>query len=228
MGAGGSSANKWPCAATSLLMAQPLYCHHPITNHHVSDSHRRLGPGRMTSEVETCHTDVPQTKTKQRLCCRIENWKLSSEGVIICKQRFNLSICSISELLESVTTTTAATLHWAALVSGTLETVSCWLAGISVKPGVWRLSRQLPSASPRNLGPCRTIAPSPYKWYNWFSGRKKPSRLGFLINNNKIGSKSPSSCQLQTQLVCASVRWQPRADITGSIEAIAIFFLIII
>ena len=28
MGAGGSSANKWPCAATSLLMAQPLYCHH--------------------------------------------------------------------------------------------------------------------------------------------------------------------------------------------------------
>ena len=40
-------------AATSLLMAQPLYCHHPITNHHVPDSHRRLGPGRMTSEVET-------------------------------------------------------------------------------------------------------------------------------------------------------------------------------
>ena len=111
VGAGGSSANKWPCAATSLLMAQPLYCHHPITNHHVPDSHRRLGPGRMTSEVETCHTDVPQTKTKQRLCCRIENWKLSSEGVIICKQRFNLSICSISALLESVTITTAATLH---------------------------------------------------------------------------------------------------------------------
>ena len=125
-----SSANKWPCAATSLMKAQPLYCHHPITNHHVPDSHRGLGPRRMTSEVETCHTDVPQTKTKQRLCCRIENWKLSSEGVIICKQRFNLSICSISELLESVTITTAATLHWAAPVSGTLETVSCWIAGI--------------------------------------------------------------------------------------------------
>ena len=104
----------------------------------------------MTSEVETCHTDVPQTKTKQRLCCRIENWKLSSEGVIICKQRFNLPICSISELLESVTITTAATLHWAALVTGTLETVSCWLAGISVKPGDWRLSSQLP-ASPSTL-----------------------------------------------------------------------------
>ena len=53
--------------------------------------------------------------------------------------------------LQSVIT--AATVDWAALVSGAVDTVSC---SISVKPGDWRLSRQLP-ASP-NLGPCRTIA----------------------------------------------------------------------